>query len=492
MTGHLPILIVIVPLLGAAAVALVGLRSARAARGLALGVLGASTAASAAALARALEEGALRYHLGGWAPPWGIEYVVDPLGGGMALLVAAFGLAAAVYAGPFVRDLRPRDAGVFHAVYLLLAAGLLGITVTGDLFNVYVFLEISSLAAYALLALGGGRSVVASFRYLVLGTMAGTLYLLGVGYLYAVTGTLNMADVAARLTGQFESPAVTMAIVLIVVGLAVKMALFPLHGWLPDAYTYAPAPVTAFVAGVMTKVSAYVMLRVLFFVVALGGVAPEILRALGWVAAVAALAGSIMALAQTDVRRILAYSSVGQMGYIVLGFAIGTPLALTGALLHVLNHAVMKSCLFLSAGTVLYETGESHLEGYAGIARRMPISLAAFAIAGASIVGLPPTGGFFSKWYLLSAALDEGSWAFAAVLVLSSLLTAVYIFRVIERAYLGERAEPAPGTVAPAEAPAGMLAPMVALAAAVVLLGVFNQQVVTEIIALALPPAAGR
>jgi len=492
MTAHLPILIVVLPLAGAALVALAGLRFARIARGLSLGILAAATAGSAAALMQAIRGGPLQYFLGGWAPPWGIEYVVDPLAGGIATLVAAFGLAAGVYAGPFVRNLRPRDAGVFHAVYLLLVAGLLGITLTGDLFNLYVFLEISSLAAYGLLALGGGRSVLASFRYLLLGTAAGSLYLLGVGCLYAVTGTLNMADVAARLPGQFSSPAVTMAIVLIVVGLALKMALFPLHGWLPDVYTYAPAPVTAFVAGVMTKVSAYALLRVLFFVVGLGGVTPDILRVLGWMGAAAALAGSVMALAQTDVRRILAYSSVGQMGYIVLGFAIGTPLALTGALLHVLNHAVMKSCLFLSAGTVLYRTGASQLQGYQGIARRMPLSLAAFAIAAASIVGLPPTGGFFSKWYLLTAAFDAGRWPFAVVLVVSSLLSAVYMFRVIERAYLGSAPEPAPGTSPPGEAPAGMLAPMVTLAAAVLLLGVFNDQVVSNVIAFALPPAAGR
>jgi multicomponent Na+:H+ antiporter subunit D len=492
MTAHLPILIVVLPLAGACVVALAGLRSALLARGLALTLLVVSASCSVAALVRAIEQGPIRYFLGGWAPPWGIEYVVDPLGGGMATLVAGCAVAAAVYAGPFVRGLRPPDAGAFHAVYLLLVAGLLGITVTGDLFNLYVFLEISSLAAYALLALGGGRSVFASFRYLLLGTAAGTLYLLGVGYLYAVTGSLNMADVAARLPAHFGSPAVTMAIVLISVGLAVKMALFPLHGWLPDVYTFAPAPVTAFVAGVMTKVSAYALLRVLFFVVALGGATPDVLRVLGWVAAVAAIAGSVMALAQTDVRRILAYSSVGQIGYIVLGFAIGTPLALTGALLHVVNHAAMKSCLFFSAGTVLYRTGASHLEGYQGVARHMPLTLGAFAIAAASIVGLPPTGGFFSKWYLLAAAFDAGEWPFAVVLVASSLLTAVYMFRVIERAYLGHAPEPAAGTAPPGEAPAAMLVPTMTLAAAVLLLGVFNQQVVARVIAFALPAAAGR
>jgi multicomponent Na+:H+ antiporter subunit D len=492
LNAHLPILIVVVPLLAAGLVPLAAFRSVRLARGLALGALTSTVAIAMAALARTLDQGRISYHLGGWAPPWGIEYVIDPLSGGVAVLVAAFGLVAAVYAGPFLAQVPRIGAGAFHAVYLLLVTGLLGIVVTGDLFNLYVFLEISSLAVYALIALGGPRGVAASFRYLLLGTVAGSFYLLGVGYLYALTGTLNMADMAVRLAPVADSPAVTVAVALMVVGLAIKMGLFPLHGWLPDAYTFAPAPVTGLIAAVMTKVSVYALFRILFYVVDPAPAVADALQLLGWVGALAIVAGSAVALAQTDVRRMLAYSSVGQMGYIVMGIAIGTPLALTGALLHMLNHAVMKGCLFLAAGGVRFQTGAADVASYSGAARRLPISMAAFSVAAVSLVGLPPTGGFFSKWYLLVASVDEGLWAFALALVASSLMTAVYLFRVVERAYFGEGR---PEAVAPTplpwrELPASMLAPIVLLGGAVLLLGLFNQRVVTGIIALALPAAA--
>jgi multicomponent Na+:H+ antiporter subunit D len=487
MSAHVPVLIVLAPLVGAAATPLVAFASARLAHALALAAIAASLLSAATALARTLGDGTIRYYLGGWPPPWGIEYVIDPLSGGMAVLVAGLSLIVVVYAGPCVSGGR-RDIGAFYALYLLLTAGLLGMVVTGDLFNLYVFLEISSLSAYALLASGGGRSAVASYRYLLLGTVAGSFYLLGLGYLYAVTGTLNMADTAARLPAVAASPAVGVAIALITVGLGIKMAVFPLHGWLPDAYTYAPAPVTAFVAGVMTKVSAYAMLRILYFVLFSGAVTGDALRLLGWAAAAATVAGSVMALAQTDVRRILAYSSVGQMGYIVLGMSIGTPLALTGTLLHILNHAVMKSCLFLSAGGVFFRTGVTDTGGYRGAARRVPVTMAVFTIAAASMVGLPPTAGFFSKWYLMLASIEDGLWPFAIVLVASSLMSAVYLFRVVERAYFGDHADDAaPSGGMLRELPLGMLAPMILLAAAILLLGVFNQSVVTHIIAFALP-----
>jgi multicomponent Na+:H+ antiporter subunit D len=526
---HLPILIVAAPLLGSAVAALAGLVSARLVRAVTLATLAASAALAAWALRLATTDGPLRYTFGGWPAPWGIEYLLDPLAGGIAVLVLVFALLACVYAGPYVADLRPRTSGVFHAVYLLLAAGLAGMAVTADVFNLYVFLEISSLSAYALVALGGDRSLVASFRYLLIGTVAGSLYLLGVGYLYGLTGTLNMADLAARLPALGESPGVTVAVVLMVVGLAIKMGLFPLHGWLPDVYSHAPAPVTAFIAGVMTKVSAYVLIRLLLFVLPPGGIAADALTVLGWVATIAIVAGSVMALAQTDVRRMLAYSSVGQMGYIVLGVAIGSPIALAGALLHMLNHAVMKACLFLVAGGVYFETGARDVDGYAGVARRLPLTMGAFVLAAGSMVGLPPTGGFFSKYYLLLGALEAGRWAGVAALVASSLLGAVYLFRVIERAYLGGPAAPgheapaygtpardpmsrgsgtpapggpaAPGHKAPAygtralygpaarrpELPLSLLVPILMLAAAVLLLGIFNQASVTHVIELALP-----
>ncbi|MFQ5789409.1 MAG: proton-conducting transporter membrane subunit [Acidobacteriota bacterium] len=492
MSDHLPALIVVLPLSAAVLTPVAALIAPGLARGLTLSVLVSTCFISWGALVRVLREGVWHYHLGGWAPPWGIELVIDPLSGAMAVLVSSIAVLVAFYAAPPLRDWPGVRRGVWYALFLLLVAGLLGMVVTGDMFNLYVFLEIASLAAYALLASSGGRAFVASFRYLLVGTIAASFYLLGIGYLYALTGTLNMADLAARLPAVVDSPVVTVAVSLIVVGLAIKSALFPLHGWLPDAYTYAPGPAVGFIAAVMAKVSAYALFRVLYFVFGTRGAAGEALILLGWASALAVVAGSMMAVAQKDIRRMLAYSSVGQMGYIMLGFAIGGPTAITGALLHVLNHAVMKGCLFLIAGGVLWRTGVYRIQDFVGMSRRMPVTMAAFSLAAFSMIGLPPTAGFFSKYYLALGAIETGRWPFLAALVLSSLLSAVYFFRVIERSYLlrSKAGEPASSTpVRPQELPGLMLVPIVVLAGGVLLLGVLNQTVVMRVIQFALPTA---
>ncbi|HVR28196.1 MAG TPA: proton-conducting transporter membrane subunit [Thermoanaerobaculia bacterium] len=493
MTAHLPILIVVLPLAGAVLAPVVGLVSERVLRGLTLGVLLLAQLSALAALGVALEGGPWRYELGGWAPPWGIEYVVDPLGGGMAVLVSFMALVTAIHAARRLGGATGFATGVHHALYLLLTAGLLGIVVTGDAFNLYVFLEMSALGAYALLAGGGDRAAVAVFRYLLLGTIAAAFYLLGIGHLYAVTGTLNLADLAARLPAA-DPGVVATALALIVVGLAIKIAIFPLHGWLPDAYTYAPTAMVSFVASVVSKVGAYVLLRFLFFVIEAPGATGRALDLLAAAAAIGIVAASVMAVAQDDLRRMLAYSSVAQMGYIVLGLGLGNATALTGALLHVVNHAVLKACLFMAAGNLLLQTGTARLAGCAGIARRLPLTMAAFAIAALSMIGLPPAGGFFSKWYLILGALEQGATLYVAAILAGSLLTAVYLFRVLERAYFRspeQAATPPPPSVASlaaraGEAPRSMLLPVLLLALVVLGLGVFNQALVESVLRPAL------
>jgi len=489
VSAHLPILIVVCPMIAALVVPLVGRVSARLAHGITVVASAVALVCAVMALRVALDSGPWHYYLGGWAPPWGIEYVVDPLGGGMAVLVALLATLVAIYAGPHLRALSPRRAAVFNSLFLLLTSGLLGITLTGDLFNLYVFFEISSLAAYALLASGGERAIVATFRYLLIGTIAASFYLLGIGYLYALTGTVNMADLAMRLPQAGGGSAMTVGVVLIVVGLAIKMAVFPLHGWMPDAYTYAPPPVTMFIAAVMSKVSAYALLRVLFFVLPRTGAVETALSVLSWVAAGGVLAGSVLALAQTDVRRMLAYSSVGQMGYVVLGLSIGNAAALTGALLHIMGHAVAKASLFGAVASLPRDTVQADIAGFAGASRRAPLTMAAFTLAALSLVGMPPTAGFFSKWYLLRGAIEADAWLFAAVLLVSSLLSAVYFFRVIERIYFAPdpaAAEPDRSRRHP-EVSLRLLGPVITLSAAVLLIGLFNGWFVTTVIRHALP-----
>jgi multicomponent Na+:H+ antiporter subunit D len=490
MTAHLPVLSVVIPLAVALGVPLLALRSLPLTRAVVLGTLLVVSLCAGAMLSHVLLHGNWHYELGGWPPPWGIEYVIDPLSGGMALLIAVMALLAAVYAGPHTSGWPSGRAGLFYSLFLLLTAGLLGIVVTGDMFNLYVFLEISSLSAYALLACGSHRTAVATFRYLIVGTIAATFYLLGVGYLYALTGTLNMADLTARLALVVDSNVYVVAVAFIVVGLAIKTALFPMHGWLPDVYTYAPAPVIGFISAVMAKVSAYALFRVLYFVLRTEGAAGQALTLLGWASAVAVLAGSILAIAQRDIRRMLAYSSISQMGYISLGLALGNAAAITGALLHVLNHAVMKGCLFLIAGGVQWHTGVYSIAAFAGMSRRLPLTMAAFVVAALSMIGLPPTAGFFSKWYLITGAIDADAWWFVAALVVSSLLSAVYFFRIIELSYLHAPAEvqsPEVSSVAGRELPVPMLTPILILATGVLLLGLLNHTIVTGVIQHALP-----
>ena len=486
---HAPILILLVPLATALVIPFLELWKARGARTLTLLAILASLFFSATCLWQSLQSGPIHYHLAGWAPPTGIELVLDPLSGFMATLVSGMGLLAAFYSGPYLTGWSARRVGTFYTVYCLLVVGLQGIVITGDLFNLYVFLEISSLAAYALLSQGGSRAIVAVFRYLLIGTVAASFYLIGVGYLYAMTGTLNMADMASRLRDAGDSSVLVVAVSFIVIGLAIKAALFPLHGWLPDAYTYAPGPVIGFIAAVMTKVSAYALYRILYFVFDAGGGPREPILLLGWAAVIAVVAGSLMALAQKDVQRMLAYSSIGQMGYIMLGIAIGTPIALAGAVLHMLNHAVMKGCLFMAVNGVQWKLGVFRVKDFTGMGSRLPLTMAAFTVAALSMIGLPPTAGFFSKYYLALAAIESGQWAFLFALVISSLLSAVYFFRVIERAYLMEPDEAAGETrELPAhELPATMLAPILALAVLVLLLGVFNQTIVAELVFPGLP-----
>ncbi len=494
MNAHLPILIIVIPLVAGMLAPLLAFFSAPMARGVVLASALAVFAGSVAALLRVLEMGhPWSYYLAGWPPPWGIEYVIDPLSGVMVTLVSFFAVLALDFAGPYLAGRSAREKGAFYALFMLTAGGLLGMCATGDLFNLFVFLEICSLAAYALIAAGGRRSVVAALRYLIIGSVAACMYLLGIGYVYVMTGSLNMGDLTILLPPLLDSPAGILAVVLIATGLAIKTALFPLHGWLPDTYSYTPAPVLAFIAAITTKVSAYALYRIFYFVAETAGPVSATLEVLGWLAAAGILFGSLMAIAQRDFWRMLAYSSVGQVAYIVLGLAIGNSLALIGAVLHIISHAVVKGLLFFIAGSVKWQTGIRTIPEFIGMARHMPLTMGAFLVAAMSMIGLPPAIGFFSKWYLVLGAVEAGRWVFVAVLIISSLLTAVYFFRVIEFAYLkGKRPEDVPeAAVLPPktgpELPARMLVPILVLSVGAVVLGILNEPLIQNVIQYALP-----
>lgn len=485
----LPLLPLLPLLVGAVVALLVALRSPGAARIVAVVATGAALAASLFGLVRVVESGPLRHELGGWPPPIGIEYVLDPLSAFLATTIALVGLLIAAYPPTTGFGCDPVRGQPLHALVLLLLTGLMGVVLSGDLFHLFVFIEIYALATYPLVALGGDRGVLAALRYLLLGTIGSGLYLLGVGFIYFSTGTLNMADASVLLAGLSDNPATLGALALIVIGLALKMALFPLHVWLPDAHSSAPPGVAALLAAVQVKAAAYALLRIVHDVFGpayFDGGGLTVTTALTWFGAAGIVVGSVLAIRQTDIKRMLAYSTVAQLGYIGVGIGLGTPLAIVAALLHVLNHALMKSGLFLAVGGILDRTGLKTIARYAGLGRRMPLTMGGFAILSLSMIGIPPLAGFWSKWYLIVATLEEGQWVLTVTIGLSSLLTAVYFLRLFERIFVLAPEEP---VVAEATEPrAAIVAPVLVLAALIVVVGLGQGVLVREVL---LPYATG-
>ncbi len=408
---------------------------------------------------RIIEDGAYRYTVGGWGAPLGIELFVDGLSLLMLAATALVGLAISVYSTGYFQH---NQLARFWPLWLFLLAALNALFLSADIFNLYVDLELTGLAAVALTALSGGReALTAAMRYL-LATLLGSLaYLLGVVLIYHSFGSVDIAILSQRVE---SSPAVWSALGLMSAGLALKTALFPLHFWLPPAHASAPAPVSAALSALVVKASFYILLRLWLEIFPTGsGPSGQLFGLLG---AAAVLWGGLQALRAKRLKLLIANSTVMQLGYLFLAFPLAIPAAWRGALYLLLSHAFAKAAMFLAAGNIIRFAGHDRIADLDRIAQRLPLTLAAFALAGVSIMGLPPSGGFVAKWLLLEASLDAGQWWWAVALILGSLLAAAYVFKVIGHAFTQAEVLHASKGV-----PAVMEWTALALASAAILLG---------------------
>ncbi|MBT0958685.1 monovalent cation/H+ antiporter subunit D family protein [Alphaproteobacteria bacterium KMM 3653] len=475
MTLHaqLPALQIVVPFMTAPLIVFFGKRET--AWWLAFLSCSVSLVISYLLLMQVIGGGFISYQMGGWAPPLGIEYRIDAANGLILFLISLVATITMPFAYRSIQAEITRSHTLFYACLMLCFTGLMGMVITGDAFNVFVFLEVSSLSTYVLVAMGAERdkrALTAAFDYLILGTIGATFFVIGIGFLYMATGTLNMADLADRIQGQESSRTVRAGFAFIVVGLGLKAAMVPLHLWLPRAYTYAPSAVTVFLAATATKASIYVMLRFMFSVYQ-----PEfvfhtnVLQILFIpLALLAMFGGSFVAVFQTDMKRMLAYSSIGQIGYMLLGIAMLNQSGVSATMVHMFNHGITKAVLFMGVGAFVLRAGSSFYDNIGGLGRKMPVTGAVIVIGGLSLIGIPGTAGFVSKWLLVQAAFENDMWPIALLIVLSSLLAVIYVWRVFEVIYLQAPNEWSEAS----DPPMTMLVPMIILAVACVYFGIFT------------------
>ena len=492
MMDNYPALIVVAPLLAALFAGLAAWIEERLSYPIALVGMAVSLYSAVKVMMMVITSGVINYRMAGWAPPMGIEYRIDLLNGLVLVLVTAVAFFNLIASSKNIEQETGDRKGSFYTIYLLFVTGLLGVTATGDLFNLYVLIEITSLTSYAMVALGDrDRGPLASLNYVFIGVIGASFYLLGVGYLYLKTGSLNMVDVANILSTIEGSSTVLVAFILCMIGIWIKMALFPMHIWLPNAYSYSPVAFARMVAPLMTKVMVYVMIRLMVTVFGLEYIFEtlNLADAVVWIATIAIIAGGVMALAQQNLKRMLTYIIVCEIGYMVGGAWMGNQIGMTGAILHILNDALMTFALFLAVGNMVYKLEKVDLADLQGLFGKMPWTMGAFVIAAFSIVGVPPTCGFFSKWYLILGAFEAGAYHFVAALVISSLICAILFFKVFEICFFEPMAEghghghgDGHAAVKMEEAPVSMIAVSILVSVSLIVVGLFSGSIVNTVI----------
>lgn len=455
-----------------------------------LAVLSIAWALSLSLLIYVLKEQSFMYNFGNWGPAIGIQFAVDEFSALMTFLVMTLATLIIIYS---LKDIEheiaePQFFSYYTLVFLLLFS-MIGMIFTNDLFNLYVFLEILSISSYGIISIKRTKdNLMATLKYLVIGTVGSASILIGIALLYMATGYLNMSEVNGVIgqAWQIYPRNILLSLVFILTGLGIKSAVFPLHTWLPDAHSNAPTPSSALLSGLVVKIYIFSIAKILFRVIGI-----DIVKAIGvtgfisYFAILSMIAGSIFAIGQKDIKRMLAYSSVAQIGYIFLGLGLATELGLAAAFFHVITHALMKITLFLSAGAIIYKTGKRNIDDLKGIGYEMPITMGVFTIAALGMIGVPGINGFISKWYLSMAVLDANKPIYVVVILISSLLNAVYYLPIIMSAFLKE-SKTRKNVMVLDVLPKTMLITMVVIAGACIIMGVFPN-IVMDIIKKAVP-----
>jgi len=459
-----PVLLIAVPLGLAFAIPLFALFWKDAAKYIPPVALGFNLVVSLLLLPKVLENPII-VSVGGWQPPFSINLVAGPVGVLFSTIIALVGLLVSIYALDYIKEGATEK---YHMLYLLLLTGATGVVLTGDIFNLFVFFEILCISSYALVAyLRDKAGIESAVKYLIQGAVGSSLLLIGIGLLYGQFGTLNMADIAEKIAS--ASPiSLFVPMVLLITGLGVEAAIFPLNAWLPDAHSSAPSSISAVLSGIAIEVGLYAVVRVIFTIFG----ASSILLFLALLGILTLLVGEMCAFSQNNIKRMLAYSSIGQIGLILFALAIATSYGVTGGLFQMVSHTLSKALLFLAAGYMIYRAGSLDISALEGMGRKMPLTCLAFTIGAFSLVGLPPFVGFASKFLIVRAALATKETLFVVLIGLALLGTVIegaYFFRVVQVLYFkGEK--PNPGRK---EAPIIALVPMIILAVLIIVIGVY-------------------
>ena len=410
-------------------------------------------------------QGTIIVKIGGFSPPFCINLVVGPVGILFSILISFTGFLVAIYALKYIKEGAEQK---YHILYILLLTGATGVVLTGDIFNLFVFFEILCISSYALVAyLGNKAGIESSIKYLIQGSIGSSFLLIGIGLLYGQFGTLNMADIASQIES-ISSVSVFLPMIFMITGLGIEAAIFPLNAWLPDAHSSAPSSISAVLSGIAIEVGLYAIIRILFTIF---GVSNFLMFFL-FLGVVTLLIGEMCAFGQENIKRMLAYSSIGQIGLIVFAFSLASPYGVSGGLFQMINHTFSKALLFLAAGFMIYKTGSMEISSFGGIGRKMPLTSLLFTIGTFSLVGLPPFMGFASKFMIIRAALTTGELLYTlliGIVLLGTVIEGAYFFRIVQTIYFKDSSQ----NDQKEESPVAGLIPMLIFASLILFIGLY-------------------